>query len=121
MTARIIGVVLAMLALSTGLQAENNPFLGKWKEDAAKSKYNNGISAGDSLIFTYAMVAGDAIKLTVESRRGVNVQNVVKVYKFGTPYQYGYEQGPIIRSSVPDYRSRTYIPKRIDANTIQYI
>ena len=64
MKARIIAAFLAMLVVSAGLWAEDNPLIGTWKINLAKTKYNAGTPPKNQVI-TYQMV-GDALKLTAE-------------------------------------------------------
>ncbi len=42
MKARTIALVLAMLVVSVSLGADDNPLIGKWKINLAKTKYNVG-------------------------------------------------------------------------------
>ena len=64
MFVRTITVVLAMLVVSVGLGAQNNPLLGAWKINLTKTKYNAGTPPKNQVI-TYDMV-GDALRLTAE-------------------------------------------------------
>src|SRR4030095_3117123 len=64
MKARAIALVLAMLVVSVSLGADDNPLIGKWKINLAKTKYNVGTPPKNQVI-TYEMV-GDALKLTAE-------------------------------------------------------
>src|SRR6266481_5951867 len=64
MKTRIMALVLAMLVVSVGLRADDNPLIGKWKNNLAKTKYNAGTPPKNQVI-TYQMV-GDALKLTAE-------------------------------------------------------
>src|SRR5437016_12830069 len=64
MKAKITALVMAMLAVSAGLRADDNPLIGKWKINLAKTKYNAG-TPPKSQVITYDMV-GDALRLTAE-------------------------------------------------------
>jgi len=64
MKARILALVTAMLAMSVGVRADENPLIGKWKVNLAKTKYNAG-TPPKSQVITYDMV-GDALRLTAE-------------------------------------------------------
>ena len=64
MKARIIALVVGMLVVSAGLRADDNPLIGRWKINLAKTKYNAGTPPKNQVI-TYEMV-GDALKLTAE-------------------------------------------------------
>src|SRR5438094_8199132 len=64
MKARIIALVVGMLVVSAGLRADDNPLIGRWKINLAKTKYNAGAPPKNQVI-TYDMV-GDALTLTAE-------------------------------------------------------
>src|SRR5881296_4445925 len=64
MKARITALVLAMAVLCVGVWADDNPLIGKWKVNLAKTKYNVG-TPPKSQVITYDLV-GDALRLTAE-------------------------------------------------------
>lgn len=66
MSLRTMTAVLALLIASASLWGadNNNPLLGTWKINLAKTKYNAGTPPKNQVI-TYEMV-GDALKLTAE-------------------------------------------------------
>ncbi len=64
MKAKITALVGAMLLVSAGLAADDNPLIGKWKLNPAKTKYSAGAPPKNQII-TYDMV-GDALRLTAE-------------------------------------------------------
>ena len=64
MKPRSIALVAAILIVSAGLAADDNPLIGKWKINLAKTKYDAGAPPKNQVI-TYDMV-GDALRLTAE-------------------------------------------------------
>ena len=62
MKAKITALVVAMLVVSAGLAADDNPLIGKWKINLAKTKYSAG-----------TLVSKDGKTLT-RTQKGVNPQ-----------------------------------------------
>jgi hypothetical protein len=111
MKARILALVTAMLAVSVGLRADDNPLIGKWKVNLAKTKYNAG-APPKSQVITYDMVA-DALRLTAEIDNAQGHQTNTYTAKYdGKDYPF--------KSTSPDNPpGQTVRLKRIDANTTQ--
>ena len=65
MKARTITVVLAMLAVSVGLWAQQDPLVGTWKLNLAKSKYSPGPVPKSQTLRWEAQ--GDALKITSDA------------------------------------------------------
>ena len=62
---RILRVtILSLFVFSVAAWADDNPLIGKWKINLAKTKYNAG-TAPKNQVITYQMV-GDALRLTAE-------------------------------------------------------
>src|SRR5438552_16122247 len=80
MKARIIALVVAMVVLSVGVWADDNPLIGKWKVNLAKTKHNVG-TPPKSQVITYDMV-GDAVRLTAEidNRQGHETNSYTAKY-----------------------------------------
>ena len=110
MLARTITVVLAMLVASVGLRAQDNPLLGTWKINLAKTKYNAGTPPKNQVI-TYDMV-GDALRLTAEidNAQG-HVTNSYTAKYDGKDYPF--------TSTARNAAGETVRLKRMDANTTQ--
>ena len=111
MKARIIALAIAMLAVSAGLKADDNPLLGKWKVNLAKTKYNVGTPPENQFI-TYEMV-GDALKLTAEydTAQGRRTNTYTAKYD-GKDY-------PFSSTAKDAVVGQTVRLKRTDANTTQ--
>ena len=111
MKARIMPLVLAMLVVSVGLRADNNPLIGKWKINLAKTKYNAGTPPKNQVI-TYDMV-GDALRLTAEIDNAQGHQTNTYTAKYdGKDYPF--------KSTAKDaVVGQTVRLKRIDASTTQ--
>jgi hypothetical protein len=111
MKARAIALVLAMLVVSVSLGADDNPLIGKWKINLAKTKYNVGTPPKNQVI-TYEMV-GDALKLTAEIDNAQGHQTNSYTAKYdGKEYSFT----STARDAVTGQMVRL---KRIDANTTQ--
>ena len=111
MKARIMALVLAMLVVSVGLRADDNPLIGKWKINLAKTKYNAGTPPKNQVI-TYQMV-GDALKLTAEIDNAQGHQTNSYTAKYdGKDY-------PFNSTARDAVTGQTVRLKRIDGNTTQ--
>lgn len=111
MSVRTITVVLAMLVVSTGLRAQDNPLLGKWKINLAKTKYNAGTPPKNQVI-TYDMV-GEALRLTAEIDNAQGHQTNSYTAKYdGKDY-------PFTSTARDAVTGQTVRLKRIDASTTQ--
>jgi len=111
MKARIIAVVLAVAVLSVGVWADDNPLIGKWKVNLAKTKYNVG-TPPKSQVITYDMV-GDALRLTaeVDNAQGHQTNSYTAKYD-GKDY-------PFTSTARDAVKGQTVRLKRMDANTTQ--
>ncbi len=111
MKARIIAVVLAMAVLSVGVWADDNPLIGKWKVNLAKTKYNVG-TPPKSQVITYDMV-GEALRLTAEidNPQGHQTNSYTAKYD-GKDY-------PFTSTARDAVKGQTVRLKRVDANTTQ--
>ena len=108
---RTITLVLAMLIVSAGLRADDNPLIGKWKINLAKTKYNAG-TAPKNQVITYQMV-GDALRLTAEIDNAQGHQTNTYTAKYdGKDY-------PFTSTAKDAVAGQTVRLKRIDANTTQ--
>jgi hypothetical protein len=65
---RFLLIVGLIVLVSGTLLAQNNPFIGTWKQDMAKSKYSPGVPVGLSRTITYES-QGDEIKYTNDAVR----------------------------------------------------
>jgi len=111
MKARMIAVVLVLLVVAVGVQGEDNPLIGKWKVNLAKTKYNVG-TPPKSQIITYDMV-GDALRLTAEIDNAQGHQTNTYAAKYdGKDY-------PFNSSARDAVAGQTVRLKRIDANSTQ--
>ena len=111
MKARIIAVVLAVAVLSVGVWADDNPLIGKWKVNLAKTKYNVG-TPPKSQVITYDMV-GDALRLTAEIDNAQGHQTNSYTAKYdGKDY-------PFTSTARDAVTGQTVRLKRIDASTTQ--
>src|SRR2546422_10976357 len=111
MKARTIALVVVMLFVSVGVRAADNPLIGKWKINLAKTKYNAGTPPKNQVI-TYEMV-GDALRLTAEIDNAQGHQTNTYTAKYdGKDY-------PFTSSARDAVAGQTVRLKRIDANTTQ--
>jgi len=111
MKARIIALVAAILIVSAGLTADDNPLIGKWKVNLAKTKYNVG-TPPKSQVITYDMV-GDALRLTAEIDNAQGHQTNSYTAKYdGKDY-------PFTSTARDAVTGQTVRLKRIDASTTQ--
>src|SRR5437016_8000585 len=111
MKTRIMALVLAMLAVSVVVRADDNPLIGKWKINLAKTKYNAGTPPKNQVI-TYEMV-GEALRLTAEIDNAQGHQTNTYTAKYdGKDYPF--------TSSARDAVSGQMVRlKRIEANITQ--
>jgi len=111
MKARIIALVAAILLVSAGLTADDNPLIGKWKINLAKTKYSAGTPPKNQVI-TYDMV-GDALRLTAEIDNAQGHQTNSYTAKYdGKDY-------PFTSTARDAATGQTVRLKRIDASTTQ--
>ena len=100
-----------MLVVSTGLRADDNPLLGKWKINLAKTKYNAGTPPKNQVI-TYDMV-GEAVRLTAEIDNAQGHQTNSYTAKYdGKDY-------PFTSTARDAVTGQTVRLKRVNANTTQ--
>ena len=111
MKPRSIALVAAILIVSAGVAADDNPLIGKWKINLAKTKYNAGAPPKNQVI-TYDMV-GDALRLTAEIDNAQGHQTNSYTAKYdGKDY-------PFTSTARDAVTGQTVRLKRIDANTTQ--
>ena len=111
MKPRSIALVAAILIVSAGVAADDNPLIGKWKINLAKTKYNAGAPPKNQVI-TYDMV-GDALRLTAEIDNAQGHQTNSYTAKYdGKDY-------PFTSTARDAVTGHTVRLKRIDANTTQ--
>ena len=111
MKAKVITLVLAMLVVSTVLRADDNPLIGKWKINLAKTKYNAGTPPKNQVI-TYNMV-GDAVRLTAEIDNATGHQTNSYTAKYdGKDY-------PFTSTARDAVTGQTVRLKRVNANTTE--
>ena len=104
-------VVLSLLVISVAAWADDNPLIGKWKINLAKTKYNAGTPPKNQVI-TYQMV-GDALKLTAEIDNAQG--HVVNSYTA----KYDGKDYPFTSTASDAVAGQTVRLKRTDANTTQ--
>lgn len=109
MRLRIFTVMLAMLTVSGMLSAQNDPFLGTWKLNLAKSKYSPG-PPPQSQTIKYEPWGNDGLKYTGEQ---VNAQG----NQTHTGYQAKYDGKDYPFTGTQNYDAIAL--KRIDAHTIE--
>src|SRR5213593_2773307 len=110
MKTRIMVLVVTML-VAAGFAAENNPLIGKWKLNLAKTKYNAGAPPKNQVI-TYDMV-GDALRLTAEIDNAQGHQTNSYTAKYdGKDY-------PFTSTARDAVTGQTVRLTRIDARTTQ--
>ena len=111
MKPRSIALVAAILIVSAGVAADDNPLIGKWKVNLAKTKYNVG-TPPKSQVITYDMV-GDALRLTAEidNPQGHQTNSYTAKYD-GKDY-------PFTSTARDAVKGQTVRLKRIDATTTQ--
>src|SRR5207249_5188273 len=108
MKPRSIALVAAILIVSAGVAADDNPLIGKWKINLAKTKYNAGAPPKNQVI-TYDMV-GDALRLTAEIDNAQGHQTNSYTAKYdGKDY-------PFTSTARDAVTGQTVRLKRIDAN-----
>ena len=111
MSRKLALAVLSMFIVCLAAWADDNPLIGKWKINLAKTKYNVGAPPKNQVI-TYQMI-GDALKLTAEidNAQGHVINSYTAKYD-GKDYPF--------TSTAPDaVTGQTVRLKRIDANTTQ--
>ena len=109
---RILTVmILSLFVFSMAARADDNPLLGKWKINLAKTKYNAGTPPKNQVI-TYDMV-GDALRLTAEIDNAQGHQTNSYTAKYdGKDY-------PFTSTARDAVTGQTVRLKRINANTTE--
>ena len=102
--------VLALLGMTTAVQAQTNPFIGKWKLNTAKSKYSPGPALFQSRTSTYE-AHGDGVKVSTE---GVNGDGSHAAW--GYTASYDGKDAPISGTGTPGGADTVAI-KRINSNS----
>lgn len=99
--------MLAVVALTTSLLAADDPVIGTWKLNIAKSKYT-GMSAPKSQVYKYEANGPDGVKFTNDSVNadGTNVHAEYAVKFDG-------KEGPVKGDPTRDMTTN----KRVNANT----
>jgi hypothetical protein len=105
----LVSLVALSLVASSMLQAQDDPFVGTWKLNVAKSKYGGSAKAPQSLTRT-VVAQGDGLKVTIEGTAAN-----------GDPISYGFapkydgKDSPV--SGTEPNGSDTIAVTRVDANT----
>ena len=109
---RILRVtILSLFVFSVAAWADDNPLLGTWKINLAKTKYNAGTPPKNQVI-TYAMV-GDALRLTAEIDNAQGHQTNSYTAKYdGKDY-------PFTSTARDAVTGQTVRLKRVNANTTE--
>ena len=63
MKARTIALTLALFFISVGMCFAQNPFMGTWKLNEAKSKLESGAAKNNTVVYE---AAGDDVKVTID-------------------------------------------------------
>src|SRR2546430_11447814 len=89
-------IVLPLMTASSGLlSAQSDPFVGTWKLNLSKSKYNNPAQAPNSLTrFTEAIENGVKVRSEMVARDG-------SVVAYGWTLTYDGTDSPITPSGMP--------------------
>ena len=104
-------MILSLFVFSVAAWADDNPLLGTWKINLAKTKYNAGTPPKNQVI-TYATV-GDALRLTAEIDNAQGHQTNSYTAKYdGKDY-------PFTSTARDAVTGQTVRLKRMDANTTQ--
>ena len=106
MSVRTITLVLAMLLVSVALRAADDPLIGTWKLNAAKSKYNPG-PPPKSQITTYEQTGEDELKFTNHVVDAQGKQNTILI-----TYIFDGKEHPS-----PEAAGEMFVSRRIDAYT----
>ena len=109
MRTRFAVLVLALLAVSAGLAAADDPLVGNWKLNPAKSKFSP-LPAPQDITIKYEPVGADGIKVTAEITDAKGKKTV-------TAYSGSFDgkDVPVTGSGDAD----TCSMRRIDANTTE--
>ena len=108
MSVRTITLILALLCISVSLRAADEPLIGAWKLNVAKSKYSPGPTPKGATI-TYEAIPG-GVKATVR-----NVDPQGKENTNHLPYVFDGKEYPSPESQT----GAMFVNKRIDANTTE--
>ena len=106
-------VILSLFVISVAAWADDNPLIGAWKINLAKTKYNVGTPPKNQVI-TYQMI-GDALKLTaqIDNAQG-HVTNSYTAKYDGKDYPF--------TSTAPDaVAGQTVRLKRIDTHIVERV
>lgn len=103
---RMIGVVLCMFVFASAAWAQQDPFVGTWKQNISKSKCDPGSPPRNPQTFKRASTPGGAVKTTILDAQG-NATDT------GYTASYDGKDYPIKGSAISD----TVALRRIDANT----
>ena len=109
MRVRVAALVLAMSVVSVGLWAQNDPLIGTWKLNLAKSSYSPG-PAMRSEILTFAPFSKDGVKVTVAQ---VNAEGKHILTEYSSKFDGNFT--PLTGVADAD----AVALKRIDANTTE--
>jgi hypothetical protein len=107
---QVLMTTILVLALATAAMAAGNPFVGTWKLNLAKSKYNPGPAPKSSTVKVTAQDNG--LKYAM-----ANVDAEGKATNEGFAYKFDGKEYPYTGSSGTD----TIAAHRIDASTIDYV
>ena len=67
MKARMIVLIVAMYAVAIAMAAAENPNMGTWKLNEAKSKFSPGATKNSTVVYD---AAGDSVKVTTDGTSG---------------------------------------------------
>jgi len=67
MKARMIVLIVAMYAVAIAMAAAENPNMGTWKLNEAKSKFSPGATKNSTVVYE---AAGDSVKVTTDGTSG---------------------------------------------------
>ena len=115
MKAEVISLVLAMFTICLGLWGQQDPQMGTWKLNVAKSKYSPGPSPRSGTI-TIEPYGTDGLKVAIEL---LNAQG--ERLTIGYSPRFDGKEYPRIETGAGAVSGQTVTVKRMDAHTIERI
>ena len=109
-------IAFSLLVVSVAAVADDNPFVGTWKGNLAKSKYSPGPAPKYASTVTMVPFGSDGLKVTVEGATAKGEKTLITYSA-----KFDGKESPLTQTGPGAVAGQTVTLKRIDTNTVERI
>lgn len=109
-------LLLAPLGISAASAADDNPFIGTWKVNLAKSKYSPGPPPSNPGLVTMEANGANGLKVTVEA---INSKGEKTVNQYSA--EFDGKEVPFVQTGAGAVSGQTVSLKRLDSHTAERV